>query len=99
MKNIILSADSESTVYSVPDDIADNLRKYCNDFYKWLKNSDDAENYRKNGILCFDETDFVAWLNKYVFPNQPSLIVENIGWIQLDSDTPEKYRGCPEYNF
>lgn len=29
MRNVILSADSEKTVYLVPDVVADNLQEYC----------------------------------------------------------------------
>ena len=29
MKEIIISADGDSVVYSVPDDVANHLRKYC----------------------------------------------------------------------
>ena len=28
MKNVLLSADSEISVFAVPDDVADNLEKY-----------------------------------------------------------------------
>ena len=32
MKEVILSHDSEATIYLVPDKVADNLDKYCWDF-------------------------------------------------------------------
>ena len=31
MKHVIISADGERKVYSVPDVVADNLAKYCMD--------------------------------------------------------------------
>lgn len=38
MKEIIISADGNSVVYSVPDDVANHLRKYCIEFCdKWMK--------------------------------------------------------------
>ena len=38
MKEIIISADGDSVVYSVPDDVANHLRKYCIEFCdKWMK--------------------------------------------------------------
>ena len=32
MKEVILSHDSEAKIYLVPDEVADNLDKYCWDF-------------------------------------------------------------------
>ncbi len=32
MKNVLLSADSEISVFNVPDEVADNLEKYCLEF-------------------------------------------------------------------
>ena len=47
MKNVILSSEGDSIVYSVPDTVADNLRKYCIEFCdKWLWKSPNAEKYR-----------------------------------------------------
>ena len=31
MKNIVISADGDRKVYSVPDAVADNLTRYCGD--------------------------------------------------------------------
>ena len=45
MKNIILSADGDCVVYSVPDVVADNLREYCIEFCdEWLWKSPNAKN-------------------------------------------------------
>lgn len=44
MKEIIISADGDSVVYSVPDDVANHLRKYCIEFCdKWMKTSPHAK--------------------------------------------------------
>ena len=44
MKEIIISADGDSLVFFVPNDVADNLRKYCIDFCdKWMKTSPQAK--------------------------------------------------------
>lgn len=100
MKNIILSAGNETKVYSVPDEVADNLRKYCIEFCdKWLINSPDAEKYRKNGVLCYNESTFIDYLNTYIFPHQESYIVENLGWIDDNSELPPLYANCPQFNF
>ena len=32
MKKVILSADGDSVIYSVPDEVADNLDKFCIEF-------------------------------------------------------------------
>lgn len=103
MKNIILSADSEYMVYSVPDEVADEPEKYIDDFYNWMKISPNAAHLRKNNgeyeYYCFTERDFIEYLNKWVFPEEPSVLVANIGWIQNKKQIPEKYRKCKEYNF
>ncbi len=100
MKEVILSADSESTVYSVPDAVADDLRGYCIEFCdSWLHNSPDAEKYRRGGCVCYTEADFIAYLNQYVFPQEKSVKVKNLGWIGQRSELPAEYAGCPYFNF
>ena len=100
MKEIILSADRDSIVYSVPDDVAEHLQEYCLKFCDdWLRNSPDAKKYRKNGILCYDENDFIDYLNKYVFPEQRSVMLKNLGWTDLGRNLPQEYRDHPYFNF
>ena len=100
MKKVILSADGDSIVYLVPDDVADNLEEYCLEFCSnWLRYSPDAEKYRKNGILCYTERDFIDYLNAYVFPNCESRIIENLGWTNLGDNLPERYKDYPNFNF
>ena len=85
MKNVILSADGELKVYSVPDKIERELEEICMEFS------------REGG--CFDEEDFVDWLNRYKYPYQKSEFVENIGFINAEKDIPAKYRDCKWFNF
>ncbi|SCX08450.1 hypothetical protein SAMN02910339_01212 [Lachnospiraceae bacterium YSD2013] len=85
MKNVILSADGELKVYSVPDKIERELEEICMEFS------------REGG--CFDEEDFVEWLNRYKYPYQKSEFVENIGFINDEKDIPAKYRECKWFNF
>lgn len=60
MKEVILSADGDSILYLVPDVVAENLEEYCLEFCSnWLRNSPDAEKYRKGDILCYSESDFI----------------------------------------
>jgi hypothetical protein len=100
MKKVILSADGDSIVYLVPDDVADNLEEYCLEFCSnWLRYSPDAEKYRKDGILCYTERDFIDYLNAYVFPECESKIVENLGWTNLGDNLPERYKNYPYFNF
>lgn len=98
MKNVVISADGDRKVYSVPDVVADNLREYCIEFCdKWLQSSPHAKKYRKGGGVCFNEEDFIEYLNTWIFPNQKSVFVENLGWI--DFDIPAPYTDCPQFNF
>lgn len=95
MKNVILSADNEMKVYSVPDEVADDLDKYCMEFCcEWLKKSPHARKYRKGGGLLYNEEDFIEYLNKWIFPDKRSVLIENIGWT-----IPDKYRELPSFNF
>ncbi len=100
MKNILLSADGSPSVYSVPDMVADNLELYCGDFCnQWLVESPDAECYRMEDGLCYNEEDFIIYLNKWIFPDEPSVLVERLEWIDFGSDIPGKYRNCNRFNF
>ena len=100
MKNVILCADGDSKVYSVPDEVANDLQNYCLTFCTdWLYNSPDAEKYREGGAVCYNEEDFIEYLNKWKYPGQPSTLVENLGWIGHDCEIPEQYRECPRFDF
>ena len=47
MKNVLLSADSEISVFRVPDEVAENLEQYCLEFCgHCLHESPDAAGYR-----------------------------------------------------
>lgn len=99
MKNIVLSADGEIKVYSVPEAVADYLYEYCMDFDKWLWSSPDAKKYRTRHGVCYNEDDFIEYLNTWIFPEQKSVLVENLGWIDFKSELPEPYTDCPRFNF
>lgn len=100
MKYILLSADSDTSVYLVPDEVADNLRKYCIDFCdKWLHQSPYAKKYRIGGGVCYTEEDFIEYLNTWIFPDKPSVLIETIGWINSKADIPEKYKEYERFNF
>ena len=100
MKEVIISADGDSVVYSVPDVVADNLRKYCIEFCdKWMKTSSHARKYKIKGGYCFNEADFIEYLNEYVFSDQESTFVRNLGWTDLGKDIPDEYKDLPYFNF
>lgn len=100
MKYVVLSADGVRKVYAVPDVVADNLQKYCLEFStKWLRTSPEAKKYRIGGGVCFNEEDFILWLNTWVFPREPSVPVANLGWIDFGKKLPQPWTNCPSYNF
>ncbi len=103
MKNVLLSADGEISVYSVPDKVADNLDKYCTEFCcNWLYKSPDAAKYRvKSGnsvYVCYTECDFIDYLNEYVC-TEKSALVEKLDGIYDPREVPEKYARLPYFNF
>ncbi|MCL2495245.1 MAG: hypothetical protein FWE98_06270 [Oscillospiraceae bacterium] len=103
MKHVLLSADGYPSVYSVPDIVADNLEMYCLDFCeRWLRESPDAAEYRVDLGACigfrFNEEDFVKYLNKWIFPDQPSILVETLE-IGPKEKIPQKYEDCEWFNF
>lgn len=105
MKEVILSADGDSVVYSVPDEVADNLRKHCLYFCnKWIWTSPNATKYRHKDEACgeyvaYGEADFIEYLNLWVFPDQPSIFVKNLGWTDLGKSLPIEYQNIPRFNF
>ena len=99
MKKVILSADGDSVIYDVPDEVADNLKRFCIRFFKWLRTSPNAGKYRTEKGYCYNEADFIEYLNKYIFPDQQSALVKNLGWTGLGENLPEEYQGYPYFNF
>ena len=100
MREVILSADGDSIVYLVPDEVANHLRKYCIEFADvWLKTSKKAKRFRINGGFCYNASDFIDYLNEEVFPNQKAVFVKNLGWTNLGKNLPAEYKNCPYFNF
>lgn len=100
MKNVVLSADGERKVYSVPDAVAEDLPGYCCEFcLRWLRTSPHAEKYRTEEGFCYDESSFIEYLNEWVFPEEPSVLVENLGWLDFNEPLPAPYTDCPDFNF
>ena len=100
MKEVILSADGDSVIYAVPDAVADDLEKYCMEFCcNWLHKSPDASKYRTGNTVSYTENDFIEYLNKYIFPDERSFFIKNIGWTNLGENMPEQYKCYPYFNF
>lgn len=98
MKNVVLSADGERSIYLVPDEAADNLDEISfKPFYGWLENDPSAEKYRTGQGYCFDETAFIEYLAQR-FPDTPPRFVEALG-IDFGAPLPERYKDCPALNF
>lgn len=103
MKNVLLSADSEISVFSVPDEVADNLEKYCLEFCgHWLHESADAAKYRvkMGGVVgvCYNEKDFIDYLNQYICAEE-SVLVTTLTNVYEENKLPVKYIGLPYFNF
>ena len=93
MKNVLLSADSEISVFSVPDKVADNLEIYCLEFCdNWLRKSPNAAKYRvkMNGMTVY--------LNQYVC-DEPSKLITTITGVYDKDELPPKYTSLPYFNF
>ncbi len=105
MKNVLLGTDGEIGVYSVPDDIADNLVEHCMRFCnEWLYESPDAAEYRGSApdgdiCLCYDESDFIDYLNKYVCREEKCELTELLKGVYEMRKVPPKYRKFPRFFF
>ncbi|MBE5845951.1 MAG: hypothetical protein E7302_17640 [Butyrivibrio sp.] len=100
MKNVILSHDGDSVVYSVPDIVAENLEKYCLEFTNWMYHSRQARRKHKiQGGFCYSEADFIDYLNQYIFPTEQSELVKILGWTDLGEELPDEYKWIPYFNF
>jgi len=100
MKEVILSADNHVKVYAVPAIVAENLDKYCWDFAAgWVWQGPESGKYLKlrgnQYVAVFDESHFVDYLNRWLFPKQPSTLVKKLG----SHEIPEEYLAYPNYNF
>lgn len=101
MKEIILSADGYAVVYLVPDKAAENLGKYCMDFNRWMWRDPNGakllKDYGGRKIASYTEKDFIDYLNEWVFPDERSVLVKELGCF-ID-DVPKEYRKTPKFNF
>lgn len=104
MKEVILSADDKLKIYSVPDIVADNLDKYCFDFCEnWIwKNPNGAKllkDYDGMKCACYDASDFIEYLNDWLFPEQKSRLIQELDYYDYDYELPQEYKRYPSFNF
>ena len=102
MQEVLLSADDKVKLYSVPAEVAHDLTKYCLDFATdWIWHGSESAKYLKKHkdqyVAYFNATDFIDYLNRWVFPDRPSTLVKELDC--YDYELPEEYRGYPRFNF
>lgn len=95
MKMIVISSDGPALAYRVPDEVADALDEWCGDFCRWLWEGPERERYIKNGAAHYVAEDFIEHLNRWKFPDEPSVLAADLG----EGPLPEEFRGCPHYWF
>ena len=98
MKYILLSTDGPTSVYEVPDKVANNLRKYCIEFCQWTQTGPKAKLFRKGYI---PEPAFIDYINTVLCPNYipKAKWVENLGYIADEAEIPSQFKNCPSFNF
>lgn len=100
MKKVILGSSNTSGIYLVPDSVADNLGQYCVEFRdSWLWKSPDAGRYRSRDGLRYDESDFIDYLNQYVFTDENSRFIQDISEINFRKKLPKEYEKLPCFLF
>ena len=102
MKEVILSHDDKVSIYLVPNEVADHLQEYCWEFAaNWIwKNPNGRKLQKEIGgiqVAVYGASDFIDYLNQWVFPKQQSKLVEQLDY--YDYELPETYRDYPQYNF
>lgn len=105
MKEVILSADNDLCLYSVPADIADNLDSICNEFassYVWrgAYNAKFLKCVGEQYVACFGVDDFIWYLNKELYPQMKSVKLKTIGnFDSFSNGVPKEYQHIPWFNF
>ena len=102
MKEVILSADDKAKLYLVPAEVAHNLQKYCLAFATdWVWHGPESAKYLKKHnnqyVAYFNATDFIDYLNKWIFSEQHSTLVKELDF--YDYELPEEYKKYPKFNF
>ena len=66
---------------------------------KQLHESPHAKKYHKDGAVWYNEKDFIEYLNNWIFPDEPSVFIETLEWINSEKVIFQKYNGCDWLNF
>ena len=99
MKPVILSADGDQYLYSVPDPVAENLDRFCMEFLHWMQHTPAGKKYWDGRGFVFTEADFIVWLNENRFPEQRSQLLKDLGEWDLREKIFAEHPDIPHYNF
>ena len=97
MKSVILSADGDRVLYSVPDAVGENLDRFCMEFVYWMQRTPAGKKYWVGRGWMYDQEDFIDWLNEVRFPEEASRKLAVLG--DWNSELPEEYSSIPYFNF
>ncbi len=102
MKEVILSADGDLSLYLVPADVADNLATVATTFasdYVWHgeKSGKFLKLCGEQYVAFFTEEDFVEYLNTVLYPQKPSKKLKIL--CGFDEEVPKEYARVPRYHF
>ena len=98
MKSVLLSADGDVLVYAMEDAIADHLDAWALEFRDWLRYGPERDRYIRDDVACYGVSDFIHYLNDWMFPEYPAVFVENLGPLE-EVSLPERYESCPRFYF
>ena len=98
MRHVLLSADGDMLVYAMEDAIAEQLDAWAWEFRDWLWYGPERDRYIRNGVACYNVSDFIHYLNDWMFPEYPAVFVENLGPLE-EASLPERYESCPRFYF
>jgi len=99
VKQVILSADGDQYLYSVPDPVAENLDRFCMEFLRWMQYTPAGKKYWIGRGFMFTEADFIDWLNENRFPEQRSQLLGNLGDWDLQEKIFAEHPDIPHFNF
>ncbi len=78
MKRVLITVDTTS-VYLVPDEAVDDLELYIDEFVmNWYSTDKCVKKLQDCGTDEYSEHDFIEFLNKYKFPDKPSVFIETV---------------------
>jgi len=49
-------------------------------------------------VLCFNEQDFIDYLNEHIFPQQKSVLVQKLRYM-TSKEQKQRYKDIPAFNF